>query len=151
MHAASVHPEPGSNSLIFSIDRPFGLPYQCLFLEPFGSCSLTCKSLFIFSSQEFSESLYVFFQGIRLRISLSKHRCLCCSIFKDPAASPDSLFIISHHPSLVNTFFLFIFLCQSCTTYLSFLTTPHMQISHLNTLPNTSRSLLSPSLLLLYI
>ena len=53
MHAASVHPEPGSNSLIFSIDRPFGLPYQCLFLEPFGSCSLTCKSLFIFLQKNF--------------------------------------------------------------------------------------------------
>ena len=69
MHAASVHPEPGSNSLIYCIGAYLSITIflSGLFLEPFGSCSLTCKSLFIFFKRIFG----VFFVSVSLQTPLS--------------------------------------------------------------------------------
>ena len=96
MHAASVHPEPGSNSLKYVIYTALRLSASRNSYLEFCSRSLLLKS--------FRRYLYrLFFVQKNFR-SL----CLsCCSIFKEPAAAlVDSLFSISLLSFLVNTFLL---------------------------------------------
>ena len=79
-HAASVHPEPGSNSLKNSISTEkrnfFPLPGSYHFLELFSSFYYFCLSFFFQSSLTRSSHFSVFF------FSSS-----CCSIFNERAAS----------------------------------------------------------------
>ena len=86
MHAASVYPEPGSNSL--------NMIYQGCFatIIPSLSALLTLKSSLFLNSKEFSES-FTF--------------CHCCSIFKELRCRflSDSFVIISKPLFFVNTFF----------------------------------------------
>ena len=72
-HAASVHPEPGSNSLVIIINR---LPSGSCFLPERFSCSITFSSFQSFFSGFLALSPSYFYQVFR---------CLkfCCSIFKD--------------------------------------------------------------------
>ena len=85
MHAASVHPEPGSNSLKNCIST--GLPridsllFRVIFRSNYSE---------LLNSKEFSESFV--------------HRC--CSIFNEPSAAPfgDSLFILPQTGAFVNPF-----------------------------------------------
>ena len=98
MHAASVHPEPGSNSLMYCIGVRLSTDIflSGLFLEPFGSCSLTCKSLFIFFKRIF---------GVFVRVYISIDTVVFVVQFsRSSPPSPDSLFIISLSPHPVNTF-----------------------------------------------
>ena len=89
MHAASVHPEPGSNSLKFvyyPLLRLTSLP------ERFGSL-LVRVSL---NSKEFSESSFFVYQK-RFVLLFNFQRALRCL--------PDSLYIISPCLSFVKRFF----------------------------------------------
>ena len=104
-HAASVHPEPGSNSLVFIINRLS--PDLCFLPERF-SCSITFSSFQSFFSGFLALSPSYFYQVFR---------CLkfCCSIFKDRAPGPlgntlpfgASLIILLFHASFVKPFFKF--------------------------------------------
>ena len=116
MHAASVHPEPGSNSRKYSIYSPFGLHIN---LSSFCSALLLfCKS-FIFSleSRVPCTSVYNFLSTFYFVLSLALIYLymMCCSIFKDQilgglivfraALLADSLYIIPLVFTLVKWFF----------------------------------------------
>ena len=99
MHAASVNPEPGSNSR--------------------NICILSDRRRSVKIYSELDCSFFTFFRVVfSFRIARCSFALACfilisyCSIFKDHSPSPfrDSLIIISHHLHLVNTFFQF-FLC----------------------------------------
>ena len=94
-HAASVHPEPGSNSPVIIINRLS--PDLCFLPERF-SCSITFSSFskFLFGFLALSPSY--FYQVFR---------CLkfCCSIFKDRAPVPSRKF-----PPFLGRAFLFYYL-----------------------------------------
>ncbi len=96
MHAASVHPEPGSNSLKNSISTPLGVntffraSLTFLYFTLLGLCFLL----------EFSRSLTRYFVSFFVF-----HLSSCCSIFNDLRRSLSSdLVIILHHFAFVNTF-----------------------------------------------
>ena len=57
MHAASVHPEPGSNSLI--IVYPLSFRSVNIFSQSNSICSITFSSFSFYSSKEFSSSFFV--------------------------------------------------------------------------------------------
>ena len=107
-----------------------------LFLEPFGSCSLTCKSLFIFLQKNF--------RSLCTCLYLYRHCCLCCSIFKELAALTGQLvYYITPGPSCQYLFYSFFDLFYSlCTLYTLTLLPPlpYMQMLHLNTLLNLIHS-----------
>ena len=107
MHAASVHPEPGSNSLISCIVSPLGPSLSVFVPRTFRFlCSLTCKSLFIFFKRIFGVFL--------LHDSFSSTVLVLLFNFQGPRPPlRDSLFIISLPPSLVNTFFILFFVFSS--------------------------------------
>ena len=92
MHAASVHPEPGSNSL-----------KNCILQTEVRKIFFRAK---ILASSYFCMSIY----NSLTRLSFSHLQCFalisCCSIFNDRfAAHPaDSLYIISPTARIVNTF-----------------------------------------------
>ena len=102
MHAASVHPEPGSNSRKYCILSPFGVKtYSRAFVALLlllclsSILNLNCSSL----HRTFVFALYL---------------SLCCSIFNDRSLgfrlasrlrSRGDLVIISHRLPFVNTFF----------------------------------------------
>ena len=124
MHAASVHPEPGSNSLMYCIGGHLATTIflSGLFLEPFGSCSLTCKSLFIFFKRIFGVfvRVYISIDTVVFVVQFSRsslpHRTACLLYhFPPPLSIPFlsffPLFLFPVHfvhllpfPS-VNTFF----------------------------------------------
>ena len=98
MHAASVHPEPGSNSRKMVYTTPCG--DAILFFEL--DCSFTfCLSSILCGISEICSCTYFY-------ASYFSH---CCSIFNDRAVShrslsalADSLYIISQRFEFVNTF-----------------------------------------------
>ena len=101
-HAASVHPEPGSNSLMFVCQAPWRLPscIRAIFLL------FTCFLSIFYSSKEF-RSLYTLDSFHQMLLSLVVQFSMSFAsaplVFRPALA--DSLHIISHHSSLVNTFF----------------------------------------------
>ncbi len=100
-HAASVHPEPGSNSLIkFDSGSRTTLGYPVSFYC-FGSLN---RSFFV---KNFRELIFTF-----------SVQMMCVSLFSYQGSlllfSRDSLFILSQSQSLVNNFFYF-FKTFSCS------------------------------------
>ena len=96
MHAASVHPEPGSNSRKMFIISKVSLGYNSS--SYFFLASFTLLSIY---SLVLTRSALAYFCFVLLS---------CCSIFNDRSAIPqlpprDSLTIIPHHFPFVNTFF----------------------------------------------
>ena len=93
MHAASVHPEPGSNS------RMFILYLAC------ASYNLLSE-LFYLSFFYFLEYILLIDEICIFALAYALYFSLRCSIFNDRLPSlPDSLTIIPHTFCLVNTFF----------------------------------------------
>ena len=89
-HAASVHPEPGSNSLINCILHGYLYPYNIS----------VCSALIVFRAsfkiqKNLLESLDSFHESC----------CLCCSIFKDPLPFRTAYSLYYITPAFVNTFF----------------------------------------------
>ena len=104
MHAASVHPEPGSNSRMFVFNLAYASSNH---FECYLSFSYFCLSC-ICSLRNFRVPF--------LHILLCLYFSLRCSIFNDRFATlfRDSFVIISQTLSIVNTFF------KSFLTFLRF-------------------------------
>ena len=102
-HAASVHPEPGSNSLVIIINR-----------LPSGSCFYQSAFLALLLFRVF-QSFFSGFLALSPSYFYQVFRCLkfCCSIFKDRAPAPfgsglpfgASPIILLFHASFVKRFF----------------------------------------------
>ena len=128
MHAASVHPEPGSNSLMYCIGGHLATTIflSGLFLEPFGSCSLTCKSLFIFFKRIFGVfvRVYISIDTVVFVVQFSRsslpHRTACLlyhlpPLLSIPFLSFFPLFLFPVHFVHLLPFFLYPSIC-TCDT-----------------------------------
>ena len=80
MHAASVHPEPGSNSRIIVLKSP-------LKVVPIASSFFSQLLLLLFEQYSLSEFYEIFFRTILL-LSLCTSSISCCSIFNDRFRCP---------------------------------------------------------------
>ena len=96
MHAASVHPEPGSNSrmFVFNLASASSNHFECFFLS-FSYFCLSCICSLRNFRVPFSHILICLYFSLR------------CSIFNDRFAAffRDSFVIISHRFPFVNRFF----------------------------------------------
>ena len=98
MHAASVHPEPGSNSLKI-VSNPISR------FKSFRVLILSC--FLVFSHFTLLKGIVEFCMFVlKYYLSYFVLSLVCCSIFKDrlAAALAASLVIIAHRLPFVNTF-----------------------------------------------
>ena len=94
MHAASVHPEPGSNSRMF-------ISYLAI-----RQVTISLSELFYLSFFYFLEYILLIDEICIFALAYALYFSLRCSIFNDRLLFlPDSLTIIPHTFPLVNTFF----------------------------------------------
>ena len=129
MHAASVHPEPGSNSRIIVLKSPSWV-FQSL-RAFFLSFFYFCLSSILF--QNFTRS---FFRTIFL-LSLCTSSISCCSIFNDQFAAFKiySFVIISQTPYACQVLFLSFLNFFSCSLTLAFATLLYYHICSLLSIP----------------